>query len=106
MKKILYSISTLLLMGGLATSCLNDILEVETQSSFDASKVFANYTTAEYTVLGISEIFAHTNSYNARLNHMYGYNTDIELKTGSTASGAKSTNATSPNTIQRPITVR
>ena len=89
MKKILYSISTLLLMGGLATSCLNDILEVETQSSFDASKVFANYTTAEYTVLGISEIFAHTNSYNARLNHMYGYNTDIELKTGSTASGAK-----------------
>lgn len=89
MKKILYSISALLLMGGSATSCLNDALEVENQSSFDASKVFSNYTTAEYTVLGISEIFAHTNSYNARLNHMYGYNTDIELKTGSTASGAK-----------------
>ncbi|MDE6778534.1 MAG: RagB/SusD family nutrient uptake outer membrane protein [Alistipes sp.] len=89
MKKVLYSISALLLMGGLMTSCLDDVLDVESQSTFDASVVFANYQLAEYQVIGIGEIFAHTNSYNARLNHMYGYNTDIELKNGSKASGAK-----------------
>ena len=76
-------------MGGLATSCLDEALEVEPQSTFDASIVFSTYQLAEYSVIGIGEIFAHTNSYNARLNHMYGYNTDIELKMGSKASGAK-----------------
>ncbi len=76
-------------MGGLVTSCLDDVLDVESQSTFDASVVFANYKLAEYQVIGIGEIFAHTNSYNARLNHFYGYNTDIELKMGSAASGAK-----------------
>ena len=89
MKKLLYSISALLLAGGLMTSCLNDALEVESQSSFDGSMVFSQYQTAEFAVIGIGEIFAHTNSYNARLNHMYGYNTDIELKMGSKVSGAK-----------------
>ncbi|MDE5623065.1 MAG: RagB/SusD family nutrient uptake outer membrane protein [Alistipes sp.] len=89
MKKTLYSISALLLMGGLLTSCLNDALEVENQSSFDGEKVFSQYQTAEFAVIGIGEIFAHTNSYNARLNHFYGYNTDIELKMGSAISGAK-----------------
>ncbi|MCM1151961.1 MAG: RagB/SusD family nutrient uptake outer membrane protein [Alistipes senegalensis] len=89
MKKLLYSISALLVMGGLATSCLDDALEVEPQSTFDASIVYSTYQLAEYSVIGIGEIFAHTNSYNARLNHMYGYNTDIELKMGSKASGAK-----------------
>ena len=59
-------------MGGLVTSCLDDVLDVESQSTFDASVVFANYKLAEYQVIGIGEIFAHTNSYNARLNHFYG----------------------------------
>jgi len=76
-------------MGGLATSCLDEALEVESQSSFDASRVFSQYQLAEYSVIGIGEIFAHTNSYNARLNCYYGFNTDIELKTGSKVSGAK-----------------
>ncbi len=71
------------------TSCLNDALEVENQSSFNGEKVFSQYQTAEFAVIGIGEIFAHTNSYNARLNHFYGYNTDIELKMGSSVSGAK-----------------
>ncbi|MDE5694992.1 MAG: RagB/SusD family nutrient uptake outer membrane protein, partial [Alistipes sp.] len=89
MKKTLYSISALLLMGGFLTSCLNDALEVESKSSFDAPNVYSQYQLAEYAVFGIGEIFAHTNSYNARLNHFYGYNTDIELKMGSSVSGAK-----------------
>ena len=72
------------------TSCLNDALDVENQSSFNGEKVFSQYQTAEFAVIGIGEIFAHTNSYNARLNHFYGYNTDIELKMGSSVSGAKS----------------
>lgn len=89
MKKILYRVSALLLVAGLSTSCLDEVLEVESQSSFDASIVYSQYQMAEYTVLGIGEIFAHTNSYNARLNCYYGYNTDIELKMGHQASGAK-----------------
>lgn len=89
MKKLLYRVSALLVMGGLATSCLNEALEVESQSSFDSSVVFSQYQLAEYSVIAIGEIFAHTNSYNARLNHFYGYNTDIELKMGSKVSGAK-----------------
>lgn len=89
MKKMLYRVSALLLAAGLTTSCLNEVLEVESQSSFDASIVYSQYQMAEYTVLGIGEIFAHTNSYNARLNCYYGYNTDIELKMGNQASGAK-----------------
>ncbi len=71
------------------TSCLNDALDVENQSSFNGEKVFSQYQTAEFAVIGIGEIFAHTNSYNARLNHFYGYNTDVELKMGSSVSGAK-----------------
>lgn len=89
MKKLLYSISALLVAGGLATSCIDDVLDVDSQSSFDSANVFSQYQLAEYSVLSIGEIFAHTNSYNARLNHFYGYNTDIELKMGSAVSGAK-----------------
>ncbi len=89
MKKLLYRISALLVMGGLATSCLDEALEVESQSSFDAPNVFSQYQLAEYAIFGIGEVFAHTNSYNARLNHFYGYNTDLELKMGSSVSGAK-----------------
>jgi len=89
MKKIIYRVSALLLAAGLSTSCLDEVLEVESQSSFDAGHVYSNYQMAEYTVLSIGEIVAHTNSYNARLNCYYGYNTDIELKMGHQASGAK-----------------
>ena len=89
MKKILYRASALLVAAGLMTSCLDEALEVESRSSFDAANVFSTYQLAEYAVIGIGEIYAHTNSYNARLNHMYGYNTDIELKMGSKISGAK-----------------
>lgn len=89
MKKLLYSISAFLIMGGLATSCLDDTLDVESKSTFDSSVVFSNYQLAEYAIFGIGEVFAHTNSYNARLNCYYGYNTDIEVKMGSKISGAK-----------------
>ena len=89
MKKLLYRGFALLLTLGLTTSCMDEVLEVESQSSFDSSVVFSSYQLAEYSVIGIGEIFAHTNSYNARLNCFYGYNTDIELKMGSKVSGAK-----------------
>ena len=60
------------------TSC-EDGLTTPVQSSFDAEKVFANYTLAEYNVFGIYEVFGHTNCHRGRYLPWYGFNTDIEL---------------------------
>ena len=43
MKKILYRASALLVAAGLMTSCLDEALEVESRSSFDAANVFSTY---------------------------------------------------------------
>ena len=61
------------------TSCSEDGLKTETQSSFDESVVFSNYTLAEYNVFGIYEVFGHTNCHRGRYLPWYGFNTDIEL---------------------------
>ena len=60
------------------TSC-EDGLTTPTQSSFDESVVFSNYTLAEYNVFGIYEVFGHTNCHRGRYLPWYGFNTDIEL---------------------------
>ena len=60
------------------TSC-EDGLTTPTQSSFDESVVFSNYTLAEYNIFGIYEVFGHTNCHRGRYLPYYGFNTDIEI---------------------------
>jgi len=67
------------------TSCDEDGLKTPTQSSFDESVVFSNYTLAEYNVFGIYEVFGHTNCHRGRYLPWYGFNTDIELYNNTTA---------------------
>ena len=70
------------------TSC-QDGLTTPTQSSFDESVVFSNYTLAEYNIFGIYEVFGHTNCHRGRYLPWYGFNTDIELY-NNTSSDSKS----------------
>lgn len=77
MKKFAYIL--LIALSTTLFSCgENDLLESETQSAFDESVVFSNYTLAEYNVFSISETFGHTNNYRARFLPWYGFNTDAE----------------------------
>lgn len=78
MKKLIYKVSASLCIALAATSCLNDILDVESQS-FDGSVVYANYTSAEYTIFNIAQYCGATNGYRGRLDTYYGFNTDVEL---------------------------
>lgn len=75
--KILLSVGMLTAVVAF-TSC-EDGLTTPTQSSFDESVVFSNYTLAEYNVFGIYEVFGHTNCHRGRYLPWYGFNTDIEL---------------------------
>ena len=93
MKKLLYKISASLCIALAATSCLNDVLDVESQS-FDASVVFSNYTLAEYSVFNIAQFCGATNGYRGRLDLWYGFNTDIEFySSGSNGNASWQTNA-------------
>ena len=73
-----------MLAASALTSC-EDGLTTPTQSSFDESVVFSNYTLAEYNVFGIYEVFGHTNCHRGRYLPWYGFNTDIELYNNTTA---------------------
>jgi hypothetical protein len=77
MKKIIYTLFALV-TAGFSTSCLDEALEVESKSSFEESAVFSNYTLASYNIIGISEVFGHTNSYRGRVHLWYGFNNDVE----------------------------
>ena len=74
-----------MLMAATLTSCDEDGLKTPTQSSFDESVVYSNYTLAEYNVFGIYEVFGHTNCHRGRYLPWYGFNTDIELYNNTTA---------------------
>lgn len=87
MNKILAGLGMIALAVS-AVSC-EDGLTTPTQSSFDESVVFSNYTLAEYNVFGIYEVFGHTNCHRGRYLPWYGFNTDIELY-NSTSSDEKS----------------
>lgn len=54
-------------------------LTTETQSSFDESVVFSNYTLAEFNVFGIYNALGEQNSLRGRYQPYYGLNSDIEL---------------------------
>ena len=88
-KKYMKLINKIIGVGMLAavalTSCSEDGLKTPTQSSFDESVVFSNYTLAEYNVFGIYEVFGHTNCHRGRYLPWYGFNTDIELYNNTTA---------------------
>lgn len=88
MKKLIYKVSASLCIALTAVSCLNEVLEVEPQSSFDASIVFSKYALAEYNVFGIADLCGATNGYRGRLDLWYGFNTDIELYSSGTNSKA------------------
>lgn len=79
MKKLAY-ILAVSLSATMLFSCsnLDSMLDTETQSEFDASVVFSNYTLAEYNIFSISETFGHTNNYRGRFLPWYGFNTDAE----------------------------
>ncbi len=94
MKKFIYRISALLLVAGLATSCMDEVLEVESQSTFDEKSVYSDYNLAEFAVFGIPEVFAHTNCYRGRINGYYGTNTDVELYNTSSNASSKGTTDT------------
>ena len=74
-----------MLAAAALTSCSEDGLKTPTQSSFDESVVYSNYTLAEYNVFGIYEVFGHTNCHRGRYLPWYGFNTDIELYLNTTA---------------------
>ena len=96
MKKLAYIL--LIALSATFASCGEDFLEAETQSAFDESVVFSNYTLAEYNVFSISETFGHTNNYRGRFLPWYGFNTDAEWYV-STTQDAKSEIATYAITV-------
>lgn len=65
-------------------------LTTETQSSFDESVVFSNYTLAEFNVFGIYNVLGETNSHRGRYLPYYGFNSDIELFNDVSKKDAKS----------------
>ena len=71
--------SAAILMG--AVSC--NVLDTPSTSSFETSTVFSSYALAERAIFGISEVFCENNSYYNRYVAYYGFNTDIEWRTGS-----------------------
>ena len=74
------------LAAGLALSGCNKIdLTTPTQSSFDESVVFSNYTLAEYNVYSIYEVFGHTNCHRGRYLAWYGFNNDTEMYLSTTS---------------------
>lgn len=91
MKKILYqSLAAIVMVGGLA-SC-SDFLDQSSPSSFDSEKEFAEYETAQGAIGNIYKNFGEQN-YRAR-TIWYGYNTDIELFSGSEKADGKANLAT------------
>lgn len=79
MKNIWYKALALLTVVALSTSCLDDVLDVEAQSTFEPATVYSDYQLAEYTIFAIAHTFGDTNCYRGRINMWYGTNTDVEL---------------------------
>lgn len=91
MKNIIYkSLAAIAVVGGLA-SC-NDFLDQSSPSSLDGKNIFANAEYAEGTIANIYQEFGEQN-YRARAI-WYGYNTDVELFSGSEKGDGKADLAT------------
>lgn len=79
MKNLLYKALALLAVVAISTSCLDDVLDVTPQSTFEPATVYSDYQLAEYTIFAIAHTFGDTNCYRGRINMWYGANTDVEL---------------------------
>lgn len=92
MKSLLYKALSLLLVVAVSTSCIDDVLDTQAQSSFEPSTVYSNYELAEYTIFAIAHTFGDTNCYRGRINMWYGTNTDIELHGTTSVTGSPDLN--------------
>ena len=91
MKNILFkSLAAVVLLGGLS-SC-SDFLDQSSPSSLDGKNIFSNYEYAQGTIANIYQEFGEQN-YRARAI-WYGYNTDIEIFSGSDKADGKADLAT------------
>ncbi len=75
-------------VASLMTSC---DMEAPSQSSLDASSVFATYSLAEAEVMSINQSFGETNSYRGRFLPYYGLNSDVETTSGTQPAASKPT---------------
>lgn len=87
MKNILYKVAAFVCLALTFTSCLDDVLDVESQKA-DAANVFSDYKLAEYSIFGIAERLASVNAYRGRIHLWYGFNTDIEFYKNTSADNA------------------
>ena len=78
-------------MAGGLTSC-SDFLDQSSASSFDGKNIFSTYEYAEGTIANIYQEFGEQN-YRAR-SIWYGYNTDVEVFSGSNKADGKADLAT------------
>lgn len=92
MKNLLYKVLSLLLVVAMSTSCLDDVLDVEAQSTFEPETVYSDYQLAEYTIFAIAHTFGDTNCYRGRINMWYGTNTDVELHGTTSVTGSPDVN--------------
>ncbi len=104
MKKLIYILTAGLLSVG-ATSCLNDLLDVDNPSEYEAGVVFASYDYANNANMSIYQQYTINKSYRNRFMLYYGGSTDAEWYNSSTATDEKvklwsyGTSATSGNAM-------
>ena len=91
MKHIIVKTFAAVLMAGGLTSC-SDFLDQSSDSSLDGKNIFSTYEYAEGTIANIYQEFGEQN-YRAR-SFWYGYNTDVEVYSGSNKADGKADLAT------------
>lgn len=91
MKHIIVKTFAAALMAGGLTSC-SDFLDQSSDSSLDGKNIFSTYEYAEGTIANIYQEFGEQN-YRAR-SIWYGYNTDVEVYSGSNKADGKADLAT------------
>lgn len=91
MKHIIVKTFAAVLIAGGLTSC-SDFLDQSSDSSLDGKNIFSTYEYAEGTIANIYQEFGEQN-YRAR-SIWYGYNTDVEVYSGSNKADGKADLAT------------
>lgn len=88
MKKIAYLLAAALLPM-MATSCLDEKLEVENPSEYESNVIFASYTYSENVINSIYQRFGMNKSYRNRFIVYWGTNTDCEWWNGAKLNDTK-----------------
>lgn len=89
MKKIALLLAVAILPM-LSTSCLDEKLDVENPSEYEANVIFASYTYSENVVNSIYQRFGMNKSYRNRFVNYWGTNTDCEWWNGAKLGDVKS----------------